>query len=68
MMAQWKLLSTYEPWIARWVSERDNGMAEALNKGFRYVTGNLIGWQNTDDYYGPGSLMACAAAAVEFPE
>ncbi len=63
-----EVIKYYEPWIARWVSERDNGMAEALNKGFRYVTGNLIGWQNTDDYYGPGSLMACAAAAVEFPE
>ncbi|HTR80001.1 MAG TPA: glycosyltransferase family 2 protein [Bacteroidota bacterium] len=63
-----EVIKYYEPWIARWVSEKDNGMAEALNKGFRYATGDLIGWQNTDDYYGPGALAACAQAAIEFPE
>ncbi|MCK4753236.1 MAG: glycosyltransferase [Planctomycetes bacterium] len=34
-----------------WVSEKDNGQADALNKGLAKATGNIIGWQNADDYY-----------------
>jgi glycosyltransferase involved in cell wall biosynthesis len=36
-----------------WVSERDSGQSEALNKGFRRATGEIIGWLNSDDRYRP---------------
>jgi len=39
-----------------WISERDNGQADALNKGFRLASGELIGWLNADDIYAPGAL------------
>src|SRR5438270_14041386 len=32
-----------------WVSERDSGQSEALHKGFRQATGEIIGWLNSDD-------------------
>jgi glycosyltransferase involved in cell wall biosynthesis len=34
-----------------WISERDSGQSEALNKGFRRATGEIIGWLNSDDRY-----------------
>jgi glycosyltransferase involved in cell wall biosynthesis len=35
----------------KWISEPDNGEAEALNKALRMVTGDIIGWLNADDLY-----------------
>lgn len=34
-----------------WVSERDKGMSDALNKGFARSTGQIMGWLNSDDVY-----------------
>lgn len=35
----------------RWVSEKDRGQSDAINKGVRMAKGELVAWINSDDYY-----------------
>ena len=35
----------------KWVSEKDEGQSDAINKGFNKCTGEIIGWLNADDHY-----------------
>ncbi len=39
-----------------WVSEKDKGQSDGLNKGFRKATGDIIAWINSDDMLVPGAL------------
>ena len=52
----------------RWISEPDEGLADAMNKGIAMATGDWIGWLNSDDYYLPGALNAVARAVESHPD
>jgi glycosyltransferase involved in cell wall biosynthesis len=54
-----EILRRYEPRL-RWVSEHDEGQSDALNKGFRMATGDVLAWLNSDDTYQPGALARVA--------
>ena len=55
-----EIIKKYEDRITYWVSEPDDGMTDALNKGFRKVTGEILNWINSDDYFLPGAFFAAA--------
>ncbi len=41
-----------------WISEKDRGQCDAINKGLRMAAGEVIAFINSDDYYEPGALPA----------
>lgn len=49
-----EIIEKYKPWLAYWVSERDSGQTDALQKGFAVADGELVAWQNSDDLYASG--------------
>lgn len=40
----------------RWVSEKDKGQSDAMNKGIQMADGDILGFLNVDDYYESGAL------------
>jgi Glycosyltransferase len=63
-----EIIKKYERNISFWISEPDEGQSNALNKGFRLATGDLVAWLNADDFYLPGALMTVARAFQADPE
>jgi glycosyltransferase involved in cell wall biosynthesis len=49
----------------KWVSEKDNGQTEAINKGIRLTSGEIFGYINSDDFMLPGSLWVVANSFVK---
>jgi glycosyltransferase involved in cell wall biosynthesis len=52
----------------RWVSEKDNGEANALNKGIKMVTGEIVCWLNADDFMSPKAMVPVGQAFALNPE
>ncbi|MGC8856113.1 MAG: glycosyltransferase family 2 protein [Anaerolineae bacterium] len=62
------IIRHYADRLAYWVSEKDNGQAEAINKGFSHAHGEILAWLNSDDYYLPGAVSAAVATFAAHPQ
>ena len=61
------ILRRYEGRL-EWTSGPDNGQVDAINKGLRMATGDIVGWLNSDDVLMPGALARVAAAFAAHPQ
>ncbi len=62
-----EVLRSFEPRL-RLVVEPDRGQADAVNKGLRAATGDVVGWLNSDDLLYPGALARVADAFRARPD
>jgi glycosyltransferase involved in cell wall biosynthesis len=62
-----EIIQRYADRLAWWVSERDAGQAEAINKGLRRARGEIVAWLNSDDLYLPGAIQQAVAAFEKDP-
>jgi len=46
-----ELIEKHSKYISKWISEPDNGLYDAMNKGIRMATGDIVGIINSDDFY-----------------
>lgn len=52
-----EIIKKYESKLAYWISEKDKGIYDALQKGFEKSSGEIMGWINSDDMYHKKSLF-----------
>ncbi|MBU2529227.1 glycosyltransferase [bacterium] len=50
-----------------WLSEPDKGQADAVNKGLKIATGEIIGWLNSDDVYLENAVSTAVKMFKEYP-
>jgi len=62
------IIKKYSDKLAYWVSEPDKGHGDALNKGFKQATGEIMAWINSDDYYFPWSLRVVSKIFSTYPQ
>lgn len=63
-----EIIKKYASYLSYWVSEKDSGQSEALNKGFNRASGEIIAWLNSDDLYCENTLHIIAEKFMEHPE
>ncbi len=63
-----EIIRRYADKLAWWVSEKDAGQADAINKGLRRATGEIVAWLNSDDVYLPGAIQTALDAFAAHPE
>ena len=61
------VISNYAAHI-QWLSETDDGQADAVNKGIGMTKGDIIAWINSDDIYYSGALAKVARVFSNHPE
>lgn len=58
-----------EEYNMEWVSQPDEGQADAINRGFKRANGDILGWLNSDDVYLSRSAISKSVYALsEYPE
>ncbi|HKY56082.1 MAG TPA: glycosyltransferase family 2 protein, partial [Anaerolineales bacterium] len=53
-----EIIKKFENRLAYWISEKDKGQADAINKGLARAKGEILAWLNSDDYYLPNAISS----------
>ncbi len=62
-----ELIKKYEKYLTYWINEPDNGQADAINKGFKISSGDLLAYLNSDDEFLPNALHIVAENFRRYP-
>jgi glycosyltransferase involved in cell wall biosynthesis len=62
-----EIIRKYESQISGWISEPDNGMYDAINKGFARTNGEIMGWISATDMLQLGGLSVAASVFRDLP-
>ena len=62
------VIHKYADQLAYWISERDSGQAEAINKGFARANGEIVAWLNSDDYYLQNTIPSVVRCFEQHPD
>jgi glycosyltransferase involved in cell wall biosynthesis len=62
------IIRKYDTQIAYWISEPDNGISDAFNKGIKCSKGEIIGIINADDWYKPEAVELSVKKLLENPD
>jgi glycosyltransferase involved in cell wall biosynthesis len=63
-----EIIKRYEAQLAYWISEPDKGQVDAINKGLRRASGDIVAWINSDDLYMAGAIHEAVEALQQNPE
>ncbi len=61
------ILKKYEHFL-NWISEPDNGQVDAINKGLKMVSGDVVAYMNSDDIYTPNTLLTVGQYFLDHPD
>jgi cellulose synthase/poly-beta-1,6-N-acetylglucosamine synthase-like glycosyltransferase len=62
-----EIIKKYESHIRYWISEKDKGQSDAINKGLKISSGHIVTWLNSDDYYESNALEIIANIFITEP-
>jgi glycosyltransferase involved in cell wall biosynthesis len=60
-----EIIKKYSPHLAWWISEKDKGQADAINKGFSHAQGEFVAWINSDDLYYRSDVITHAVETLQ---
>jgi glycosyltransferase involved in cell wall biosynthesis len=63
-----EIIEKYADRLAYWISEKDSGQAEAINKGFARANGEILAWLNSDDYYMRNTVSVAVQCFEQNPD
>ena len=63
-----EVIKKYSEKISFWESKKDKGQSDAINKGLKKATGDIVAWLNSDDMYTDNALQRVADIFLKNPE
>jgi glycosyltransferase involved in cell wall biosynthesis len=63
-----EIIRNYSDRLAWWVSEKDRGQTDAINKAFARAKGEILAWLNSDDTYETNAVKDAVAYLQDRPE